>query len=56
VGEVYVTSPNFERAFRDPAILTFEIVTGAEAERLLAQVYADITMGRTAASETSGDD
>jgi len=49
VAQVYETSLNFEKALSDPAVGVIEIVTGAEAERLLAQVYADITMGRTGA-------
>jgi hypothetical protein len=52
VAEVYETSPDYEKNLSDPAMGGVEIVTGAETERLLAQVYADITMGRTATWET----
>jgi hypothetical protein len=54
VSKVYMTSPEFEAAFHG-ARPKFEAVTGAEAERLVAQVYTDITLGRTASWKTKGD-
>ena len=54
VSKVYMTSPEFEAAFHG-ARPKFEAVTGAEAERVVAQVYTDITLGRTASWETKGD-
>jgi len=50
VGTVFDTSPDFGKTFKELSD-QFEPVTGAEAERLLAQVYADITMRRTATWE-----